>query len=232
MNYLILCFLFIISIYPVTTFGECIKGNCENGQGTYKYSDGAEYHGQWKNSKLDGQGTLTYLDGGNYEGQWKNHQRNGQGTYIYPDGSKYVGQFKDNERHGQGTYTFPDGSKYVGEFENGIINGQGTYIQPNGGKYMGLWKNNGYIGNPKSDEAHRSFAKKAAEEKPRKAKPSESLKGFRKSENKRYHTVNPGETLYSISRRYALTVGKIQMLNKLEDKSLIYPGQDLLLAPK
>lgn len=232
MKYLILSLFFIISSYQVPAFGQCTKGDCENGQGTYKYSDGAEYQGQWKNSRLDGQGTLTYLDGSNYEGQWKNSQRNGQGTYSYPDGSKYVGQFKDNQRDGQGTYTFPDSSKYIGEWKNGQINGQGTYIYPDGRKYTGLWKNNSYIGNPKSDEAHRSFAKKAAEEKPRKAKPSESLKGFRKSENKRYHTVKAGETLYSISRRYALTVGKIQMLNKLEDKSLIYPGQDLLLAPK
>jgi len=230
MKYLILSFLFIISIYQVTAFGKCTKGNCENGQGTYKYSDGAEYQGQWKNSQLDGQGTLTYLDGSNYVGQWKNHLRNGQGTYIYPDGSKYEGQFKDNQRNGQGTYTFPDGSRYVGEWKNGQMNGDGTYIYPNGSKYMGLWKNSRYIANSKFNEAQRSFAKKEAEERPRRAESSTYLRGFGESENKRYHTIKAGETLYSISRRYALTVEKIQMLNKLEDKSLIYPGQNLLLA--
>jgi hypothetical protein len=232
MKYLIVSLLFIISTCPVTVFGECTKGNCENGQGTYTFSDGSEYHGQWKNSKPHGQGILTYLDRSNYEGQWKNNQRNGQGTYVYPDGSKYVGQFKDNKRHGQGTYTFSDGSKYVGEWENGKINGQGSYIFPNGGKYIGRWKNNKYIGTPKYDEAYRSVANQAAEENPRKAKASKSLKDVGKSENQRYHTVKAGETLYSIGRRYALTVEKIQMLNRLEDKSIIYPGQNLLVAPK
>jgi hypothetical protein len=223
--------LFIIYSYPITAFGQCAKGDCENGKGTYKYSDGAEYEGQWKNSRLDGQGTLTYLDGSNYEGQWKNGQRNGQGTYIYPDGSKYVGQFKNNQRNGQGTYTFPDGSKYIGEWKNGQINGQGTYIYPDGNKYAGLWKNNTYIGNSKSYEVYRTSQKMTAEESPRKVEFSTSSKDFGRSENKRYHIVKAGETLYSISRRYALTVEKIQMLNKLEGSYVIYPGQNLLLSP-
>ena len=231
MKYLILSLIFIISSYQTTAFGQCTKGDCENGQGTFKYSDGAEYQGQWKNSRLDGQGMLTYFDGSNYEGQWKNGQRNGQGIYIYPDGSKYVGQFKDNQRNGQGTYTFPDGSKYMGDWKNGQINGRGTYIDPDGSKYIGLWKNNRYLGNPKSYEVHRTSPKDLAEERPRKAEASTSSKDLGRFENKRYHTVKAGETLYSISRRYALTVEKIQLLNKLEDSHVIYPGQNLLLSP-
>jgi len=39
-----------------------------------------------------------------------------------------------------------------------------------------------------------------------------------------YHTVEPGDTLYSISRRYQTTVLKIQELNNLPD-TLISPGQ-------
>ena len=109
MKHLILSLLFIISIFSASAFAQCTEGNCENGKGTYKYSDGAKYKGQWKNSRLDGQGTLTYLDGSKYMGQWKNNQRHGQGTYIYPDGSKYIGQFKDGQKHGQGTYIYPDG---------------------------------------------------------------------------------------------------------------------------
>jgi hypothetical protein len=231
MKYIILSLLLIISIFQIDAFGQCTKGDCENGQGTYKYSDGAEYQGQWKNSRLNGIGTLTYLDSSTYDGQWKNGQRNGQGTYIYPDGTKYVGQFKDNQRNGQGTYTFSDGSKYTGEWKNGQVNGRGTYIYPDGSKYTGQWKNNRYIGNPKSNEAHRTFPKETAEKRSLKADSSTPSKGFRKSENKLYHTVKAGETLYSISRRYALTVKKIQTLNKLENRSIIYPGQNLLLSP-
>jgi LysM repeat protein len=96
MKHLILSLLFIISIFSASAFPQCTEGNCENGQGTYKYSNGDKYKGEWKNNRCDGQGTLTYLDGSNYVGQWKNHQRHGQGTYIFPDGSKYVGQWKNN----------------------------------------------------------------------------------------------------------------------------------------
>jgi LysM repeat protein len=203
MKHLILSLLFIISIFSASAFPQCTEGNCENGQGTYKYSNGDKYKGEWKNNRCDGQGTLTYLDGSNYVGQWKNHQRHGQGTYIYSDGSKYIGQFKDNQRHGQGTYIFPDGSKYVGQ-----------------------WKNNSYIKNPKGNETHKTLPKKMAEEKSQKAV---SSKASEKTTIKRYHTVRNGETLYSISRRHNLTVQKIRRLNKL-NSSVIYPGQKLLLT--
>jgi len=248
MKHLILSLLFIISIFSANAFAQCTEGNCENGQGMYKYSNGDEYNGQWKNNRCDGQGTLTYLDGSNYVGQWKNHQRQGQGTYIYSDGSKYIGQFNNNQRHGQGTYIFPDGSKYVGQFKDGQMNGQGTftypdgskyigqlknhqrhgqgtYIFPDGSKYVGQWKNNSYIKNPKGNEAHMTLPV-MAEEKSQKA---ESSKASEKSTNKRYHTVRVGETLYSISRRHNLTVQKIRRLNKL-NSSVIYPGQKLLLT--
>ena len=207
MKHLILSLLFIISIYPVNAFGQCVKGDCENGQGTYKYSDGTKYKGQWKNGKLDG-----------------------QGTYIYPDGSKYVGQFEDGQRNGQGTYIYPDGSKYVGQFEDGQRNGQGTYIYPDGSKYVGQWKNNNYIESLKSNEVHKPLPKKMAEEKLQKAESSRSSKVSKKTSKKRYHTVRSGESLWSISRRYGLTVKKVRLLNKLNDRSVIYPRQKLLVT--
>ncbi len=179
MKHLISSLLFIISIFSASAFAQCTEGNCENGQGTYKYSDGVKYKGQWKNSRLDGQGTITYLDGSKYVGQWKNNQRHGQGTYIYPDGSKYVGQWKNGQMNGQGTLTYFGGRKYVGQ-----------------------WKNNSYIKNPKGNETHKTLAKKMAEEKAQKAESSKSSKVSEKPTNKRYHTVRSGETLYNISRQY------------------------------
>ncbi len=161
MKHLKLSLLFIISIFSASALAQCTEGNCENGQGTYKYSDGAKYKGQWKNSRLDGQGTLTYLDG-----------------------SKYVGQ----------------------------------------------WKNNSYIKNPKGNETHKALPKKMAEEKSQKAESSKSLKISKKSSKKHYHMVKAGETLSGISYRYGLTVKKIQLLNKLNNSSVIHPGQKLLLT--
>jgi len=207
MKHLILSLLFIISIFSASAFAQCTEGNCENGQGTFKFSNGAEYKGQWKNSRLDGQGTYKFSDGAKYKGQWKNSRLDGQGTLTYFNGCKYVGQWKNNQRHGQGTLTYLDGSKYVGQ-----------------------WKNNSYIKNPKGNETHKILPKKMAEEKSQKAASSKSSKVSKKTTNKRFHTVRAGETLYSISRRHNLTVQKIRLLNKLNNSSVIHPGQKLLLT--
>jgi hypothetical protein len=253
MKHLILALSLLISIYSANAFGRCIKGDCDNGQGTYKYSHGTEYDGQWKNSRLNGQGILTYPDGSKYVGQWKNNQRhgkgvyiyadnskyvglfedsrrNGQGTYIHPDGSKYVGLFKDGERNGKGTYTFSDGSEYVGQWKNNQRHGIGTYTFPDGRKYVGQWKNNSYVEAPKSAQPYIPVSKKIAEKKSRKAESLMSSKVSKKLLKKRYHTVNSGESLWGISRRYGLTLKNIQILNKLSSRSLIYPGQKLLVT--
>ena len=40
--------LFLVCSFPINTFGECIKGDCENGLGTYKFPAGGKYIGKWK----------------------------------------------------------------------------------------------------------------------------------------------------------------------------------------
>jgi LysM repeat protein len=46
-----------------------------------------------------------------------------------------------------------------------------------------------------------------------------------------YHTVTKGETLYSISRKYDLTVDTLRRINKLDAQSTIRPGQRLKVNP-
>ena len=46
----------------------------------------------------------------------------------------------------------------------------------------------------------------------------------------RYHIVKSGETLYTISRRYGVTVNALQKMNKL-GAGVIHPGQKLLINP-
>ena len=60
-----------------------------------------------------------------------------------------------------------------------------------------------------------------------KTESSGSVKGLAKAAKRRYHTVGSGESLYSISRRYGVTVKKIQLLNKLDRGDVVYPGQKL-----
>jgi hypothetical protein len=80
-------------------------------------------------------------------------------------------------------------------------------------------------------EGQYKLQKKMAEAMPEKSGPHELTEVSRKTAKKRYHTVRAGESLYLISRRYGLTVKKIQHLNKMNDRSVIYPGQKLLLTP-
>jgi LysM repeat protein len=46
------------------------------------------------------------------------------------------------------------------------------------------------------------------------------------------HSVKSGETLYSISRKYDLSVDRLRSLNGLAASDTIYPGQKLVVAPK
>ena len=127
------------------SFAGCIQGNCKNGQGTWRYDDGAKYVGEFKNG-----------------GFFSFGERHGQGTYTYPDGSVVVAIFKKDDfvkiisedtsaakkagciegdcQNGFGTKTYPHGKKYVGEFKNGEKHGQGTFYDSIGTKYVGGWK--------------------------------------------------------------------------------------------
>jgi len=132
-------------LFSGNAYAKCISGDCKNGQGTFKYPDGAKYVGENKNSKPNGQGTYTWADGVKYVGEWKKGKQNGQGTFTYSNGEKYVGENKNDKAHGQGTHTWADGAKYVGEFKNGKRHGQGTLTETDGTKDVGIWKDDKLI---------------------------------------------------------------------------------------
>ena len=48
----------------------------------------------------------------------------------------------------------------------------------------------------------------------------------------RQHTVQKGETLYSISRKYGMSVNALRKLNGIGSDAKIYPGQKLKVAGK
>ena len=120
---------------------ECVQGNCKNGQGTYTWSDGQKYVGEWKDGKQHRQGTYTWSDGNKYVGDLKDNKFNGQGTFTFANGNKYVGEFKDNKFNGQATLTFANGNKYVGDLKDDKFNGQGTFTFANGKIKEGIWEN-------------------------------------------------------------------------------------------
>ncbi|RZB31200.1 MAG: hypothetical protein SRB2_04725 [Desulfobacteraceae bacterium Eth-SRB2] len=73
--------------------------------------------------------------------------------------------------------------------------------------------------------------KKMAQVRPKKPQVLKPAKVAPKTTTKRSYTVRPGDTLYRISRTHGLTVKKLRILNKLSDKAVIHPGQELLVGP-
>jgi len=46
----------------------------------------------------------------------------------------------------------------------------------------------------------------------------------------RYHQVHAGETVYSIARRYGMTVDELMRLNKLTPEAVLHPGDKLVVS--
>jgi len=67
-------YVFLVLTWCNVGFAECIKGDCNNGYGTFTWTDGAKYVGEFKIGLM-----------------------HGRGTYIWADGTKYVGEFKDGK---------------------------------------------------------------------------------------------------------------------------------------
>ena len=122
-------YVFLVLMFCNVGFAECIKGDCNNGYGTFTWESGEfagdKYVGEHKDDKMHGQGTYTWANGNKYVGEVKDGNLHGQGTKIFADGSKYVGEWKDDIPHGQGTFTYADGT-----FEKGIYD-MGELIKPN-----------------------------------------------------------------------------------------------------
>ena len=120
----------LLLIVPFLSFGQkivnCIKGDCENGQGTYVFElppeidpDGNykyKYVGEFKDGKKHGQGTMTSQEA-EYVGEWKDGRGTDKELILLLFGT-YVGEWKDGKEHGQGTQTNSRGG-YVGEWKDG-----------------------------------------------------------------------------------------------------------------
>ena len=168
MKKLSLLYVFLVLLTISACSGQCIEGDCKNGQGTYTYDTG-KYVGEWKDGKRHGQGTATLATGDKYVGEWKDGEQHGQGTATLATGEKYVGEFKDSKGHGQGTWTHSSsrfcvnrcGVKVVGEWKDGLPNGHVTITTTKGykfvgeikdGKRYGTWKKSKLLGEKKKTE--------------------------------------------------------------------------------
>ncbi|MEK7255298.1 MAG: caspase family protein, partial [Bacteroidota bacterium] len=151
---------------------DCLKGDCNNGYGTYQYPNGNKYVGDFRQGKPHGKGILYLANGNKYLGSWENNWRQGNGKYTFNEGHEYVGSFvknnfqgkgvmtyangdqydgnwQNNQPNGYGKYSFKSGTRYEGDFQNGRFHGMGTFYFSTGKKTVGEWVN----GKPKNGQS-------------------------------------------------------------------------------
>lgn len=65
---------------------NCNLEFCREGTGTYTYSDGSRFLGEFLNGQPEGEGTVYYINGDKYVGGWQRHAPHGNGTMYYKSG--------------------------------------------------------------------------------------------------------------------------------------------------
>ncbi|MEQ6122984.1 hypothetical protein AAON49_02135 [Pseudotenacibaculum sp. MALMAid0570] len=106
----------------------CIIGNCTNGAGVYKYSNGTFYFGYFKNRKRHGFGRLDLKDGKQYFGEFDMDTYSGMGTYIISEYNYYIGEFANNTFNGQGVMYYSKTSYKAGYWKGGHYQGKSLAI--------------------------------------------------------------------------------------------------------
>ncbi len=103
----------------------CTAGDCQNGYGQMKWSNGDFYSGFFSNGSLS------------------------MGTYEFGNGDKYYGTYNSqNQLHGFGRYYYKDGRYYGGEWSNGQQHGKGYLLGVNiTDKQIGEWSNGSLVRN-------------------------------------------------------------------------------------
>ena len=92
----------------------------KHGTGVFKFFDGSQYSGEFKENSINGYGKYQWNDGRLYEGNFKDNKMEGFGRYVWPQGEEYEGEYKNDKRHGKGKFKWPDGRLYDGYFEDGM----------------------------------------------------------------------------------------------------------------
>lgn len=76
----------------------CIQGDCQDGEGTYVYKEGAaRYVGTFKNKMPHGYGVCTYANGDQYKGEWSEGAFYGKGTLLTHEGTEVTGYWRAGE---------------------------------------------------------------------------------------------------------------------------------------
>ncbi|KAL2481339.1 Phosphatidylinositol 4-phosphate 5-kinase 9 [Abeliophyllum distichum] len=120
-------------------FGSLL-GNIPEGLGSYVWSNGCKYEGEWRYGMRNGYGKLLWPSGALYEGDFSSNYMHGTGTYTRPDNMTYKGRWRLNLKHGLGYQIFPNRDAFEGSWIQGTPEGPGKYTWANGNLYLGNMK--------------------------------------------------------------------------------------------
>ena len=109
------CLLFVTTLHA-----QCLEGDCNNGQGTFRFASGARYTGQFEGGKSNGIGVCYWPDGSRYEGEWAGGLPHGKGAKTLSLGRLQAGWFRE------GRYEGPEAPSELRERSG---NGQSDNIQ-------------------------------------------------------------------------------------------------------
>jgi hypothetical protein len=112
----------------VATYDGAYADGKKNGLGKMTFPNGDEYHGEWKDNKMEGEGTYKYAATKDiYSGSWVAGIKSGQGVYEYgADKSKLSGTWEDGV-FTTGEWILEGCGKYKGAFANGKPAGAGSF---------------------------------------------------------------------------------------------------------
>ena len=122
----------------------CLRGDCVDGVGAFRWADGDSYSGSFKAGKPDGLGVFR-ADVGKatqqrYAGAWSLGVRQGAGVLIFNDGRTYRGEFAKGKMEGYGVQSWTG--------EHRVARGYDTIAQPGqfeGSFLDGVWSGKGRI---------------------------------------------------------------------------------------
>lgn len=100
---------------------NCVSGDCQDGYGIQKDSEGSQYEGQFKNGLFHGIGRIEYIDGEYYEGSFYKNEFEGNGFYRWKSGTIYKGAWKEGSMNGEGLMVYPEGDSVYGVWKNGEL---------------------------------------------------------------------------------------------------------------
>lgn len=146
-----------VMLSAATAAAQCISGDCDNGHGVYKSSNGDRYEGLFRDGKREGAGIINYGNGNRYEGDFRYGKRHGFGTMTYPSGKAEGGAWEADElvaadpnikrvreclsgdcQNGKGRSRDLKGRIYDGHFKHGLYDGFGT-LYTSDGRYEGYF---------------------------------------------------------------------------------------------